>query len=480
MKMYQQYINGKLVDGRGKPYEVVNPANGNIVDMVGAADVAQAEEALQAAQTAFKTWGKTSLKERLALFAKFKAACEEDRVLLTTLLANEVGKTNSQAAGEINGFFANLDYYQREVQQLTGEILPDYSNKAGNMYHYIEYRPVGVAVSFLAWNFPVQNISLKLAPAFLSGCTCVLRPSNKSPLTALHIGKICERVGIPAGVVNIISGPASSVGNYLSESTIPRLVSVIGSSEVGLEIIRRSSSSVKHLSMELGGNAPMIIMPDADLKEAADFGSSTKMSFSGQTCSNINRFFVHKDVHDKFVEMILENTKQYKVGWGENFNEKFGIGPVIDIKTRDNLLAMVEDAKSKGAKVLYGGCIPEGMDTGAYMMPTVIDGATNDMKMVQEEIFGPIISIQSFDDLDDALAKANDTNAGLASYVFTHDSRVIYKACETLEFGEVMVNKPVREKNLPHVGIKDSGLSCDNGKYALMPYYYMRRFSIRP
>lgn len=478
--MYQQYINGKMVDGRGELFDVINPANDSVVDTVGAADTAQAEEALQAAKEAFKTWSKTSLKERLALFAKFKVACEEDRSVLTGLLAEEVGKTNSQAAGEISGFLGNLDYYQREIQQLTGEILPDLSNGAGNMYHYIEYRPVGVALSFLAWNFPVQNISLKLAPAFLSGCTCVLRPSNKSPLTALHIGKICERVGIPAGVVNIISGPSSTVGNYLSESTIPRLVSVIGSTSVGLEIMRRSSTSIKHHSMELGGNAPMIVMPDADLKEAVDFSCSTKMSFSGQTCSNINRIYVHRDVHDRYVEMVLENIRQYRVGWGKEFNEKFGIGPVIDCATRDYLLAMVQDAQSKGGQLLYGGHIPEGMDKGAYIMPTVIDGATSEMKIVKEEIFGPIISIQSFDDLDNVLAKANDTNAGLASYLFTHDSRVIYKVCEELEFGEVMVNKPVREKNLPHVGIKDSGLSCDNGKYSLMPYYYMRRFSIRP
>ena len=254
---------------------------------------------------------------------------------------------------------------------------------------------------------------------------------------------------------------------------------MIGSTETGHSVVNQSSTSIKHYSFELGGNAPCIVMPDADLEDAVKFMVSRKVFACGQGCSNINRIYVHEDVHDKLIELLYQKLSQIKVGWGKALGE--AMGPQVKKDHRDFLLDLINDAVDKGAKVAYGGTIPEGLKKGNFIMPTLLDNMQDDMRITNEEVFGPIFPIYSFSDIDEVIERANNTTYGLAAYVYAHDSRVVFKCGQRLQFGMVYINNPTNSGvYLPHVGIKESGISCDRSRWALEPYYYMRRISIRP
>ena len=361
-----------------------------------------------------------------------------------------------------------------------GKQVPEYGGRRGN-FHVVLKRPVGVVLGHLAWNMPISNVGLKLCPAMASGCTCVLKPSTETPLASLKIGELCEKIGMPAGVVNLVTGKASVIGNHLSQSKIPAMVAVIGSSAVGVEVMKNASTSIKRFSMELGGNAPCIIMPDCDLEETAKYVADRKVRISGQGCANINRIFVHESIHDEFVKILLSYVEKIQVGWSDDMPN--AMGPMINVKTRDRMIHLVEEAQSQGAKLLYGGNIPElpdNLKNGAFFVPAVLDEVTDEMSITQQEIFGPIYSILTFKDLDEVIERSNKTDLGLTGYLFTHDSRVIGRCIEEVEVGELQVNQPGAGPNMPHIGIKQSGLGCDRGKWSLDEYYDIRRISIQP
>ncbi len=477
---FNQYINGRSIEGRGRPFEVANPATDEVIATLGAADEAQTIEALQAAQDAFKTWSRTPLRERVTWISRLREAFLAERDVLVDLLAREVGKSYPEAETECSGMATILDFYCEEIKRVYGTTMADYTSRPGEAFHVMRKYPVGVAVGHLAWNFPVQNAALKLAPSLASGCTCVLKPSSSTPLATLYLGAIAEKIGFPNGVFNILAGPSSVVGKTLNESKIPRLITLIGSSETGRQVLSEAATSIKRFSLELGGNAPAVVMPDADLEETADFMVTRKIRCCGQGCANINRIYVHQKVHDGFVSLLHKNLRKVKVGWGKDQGD--AMGPMIHRAVRARVLDLIRDAVDKGATLVYGGAVPEELEAGSFILPTLLDHAQDTMRLCHEEIFGPVLPVYTFDDLDEVIAAANDTDYGLCSYLFTHDARVIARVTEEFTFGEVLVNNPPGGNfvPLPHIGIKESGVGCDGSQWSLEPYFWMRRVSLRP
>lgn len=481
--MRKMYINGKCVEGKGPLMDVICPATGEVIETIRTASEEQADEALQAAKDAFAQWSHTSLNERIGWMMKLRDACLAEKETIVDLMAREGGKSYTEAGNDFNAFINYFGFYSEEAKRISGSDIVEMGAARGASFNTLIKRPLGVVVGYLAWNMPASNVGLKMCPSMASGCTCVLRPSTQTPLAAMKIGELAEKIGLPAGAVNILTGPADVIGKRLSGSRIPSMISVIGSSAVGLEVMNQGATSIKKYSMELGGNAPCIIMPDVDVEAVAKFVANRKVRISGQGCANINRIFVHESIHDAFVEKLVPLVREIQVGWSKDMPK--AMGPLINVHARDRMLSLVEDAVNRGAELLYGGVIPELPDelkNGAFFVPAVLDGVTDDMRVAQEEVFGPIYSILIFKDLDEVVARSNATDLGLTGFLFTHDSRVIARCIEDIEVGELQVNSPAgfANANMPHIGIKQSGLGCDRGAMSLEEYYCVRRIAIQP
>lgn len=476
--MFKQYIGGKVVDGNGDKKPIYDPATGEIIDYVSCADKAQAEEALNAANEAFKTWSKTSVNERAEWLYKLKEACTAERDKLIELVSKESGRPYPAACGDVDWLLISLSYYAEQAKRVEGTVLPYQGNGDKPNYQIVTRQPVGVTVGHIAWNYPLGNASIKLCPAIASGCTCVIKPSSETPLATLYVGEIAERIGFPKGVLNIISGPASEVAKTLNESKIPRLISLIGSYETGLKLLEQSSTSLKKYSLELGGNAPVVVMPDADLDEVAANIVAKKVGFAGQTCVNYNRIYIQSSIYETLCEKIATELKKVKLGrWKD---EGYIMGPVIDNKARDRMLDLIKDATDNGATLVMGGEIPKEFEKGSYITPALLKDVNDEMRVSKEEIFGPIIPIQSFETLDEAIEKANNTIFGLSAYFFGHNSKEMSKFFENVTAGEFFVNGGGGTEFSPHSGAKQSGMGCDKSKWSLEEYYDIKFMSMIP
>lgn len=476
--MFCQYINGKLVEGKGNAFDVFNPATDEVIETLNSASAEQVQEALESAQRAFPKWSSTPINDRIALLNRFREECIREKETIAMLIHQEVGLSYPESLGEVDTIVTQLWFNSEEVRRIGGQTTPDYIDPHGEVIHIVEPFPIGVTVGHIAWNHPLYGAGVKLA-ALYAGCTCILKPSTNTPLATLYLGVLAERVGLPAGILNIISGPSNIVGRMLNESKIPALIGVIGSTKTGREVMQQGATSIKRYSLELGGNAPAIIMPDATLDLAIPFIVKRKIWSCGQGCSNINRIYVHEKIHDKFVDALLESVKKVQVGWGKDLGEV--MGPQMEKKYRDELLKKIDEAVQKGAKIIYGGYIPEKLrERGAFIMPTILDDCNDTMRVCNEELFGPVFSIYRFTDLDDVIKMANATEYGLAAYVYTHDSRIFGRCAQEIQSGMVYINTPTcGGANLPHIGIKQSGLGCDAGKWQFENYYVYKRISIR-
>lgn len=475
--MFRQYINGKTVDGNGKTAKVTDPSTGKVIDTVSCADSEQAKEALNAAARAYRTWSKTPVNERYDWLMKLRSACAAEREKLVDLVSFESGRPYPAACGDVDWLLTSLSYYAEEAKRIDGEVLPTQFVNGRENYHIVTRRPLGVTVGHIAWNYPLGNAGIKLAPAVASGCTCVIKPSSETPLATLYLGVIAERIGFPAGVINILSGPADEVAKTLNESDIPRMITLIGSYETGLTVMRQGASSLKKYSLELGGNAPVIVMPDADLDETAANIVAKKVGFAGQTCVNYNRIYVHERIYEALCEKVAKELSGVKLG--RYRDEGYIMGPVINNAARDRLLELIDDAVKSGARLVMGGEVPP-LLKGSYITPALLVDVTDDMRVSKEEIFGPIIPMQSFSSLDDALERANNTIYGLSAYFFGHDAREIAKAFETLEAGEIFINGGIGSEFTPHPGLKQSGIGCDKSKWSMEEYYDFRLISLVP
>ena len=470
---WKHLIDGDLVEGKGELTEVYNPATGEVIARFNAVTGEQALQAAAAAKQAFKIWSAMTISQREALILKFAEVLEEYREEIIDILIAETGKPYGGAVYDFQMLPDCLRYFAQEVKRLEGSIIPDYD---GNHLSMIIRKPVGVVVGYLAWTFPILNLGYKMGPSLASGCACVLKPASSTPLASMYIGELSLKAGFPAGVVNIIAGAGSDVCKALNESDIPDLITLIGSSETGRAVIGQSATSIKHYSLELGGNAPAIVMKDADVEDAAWQVADLKFGNAGQVCVCANRVFVHKDVKERFIKGVLDYAGRITLGSGKTPADVL-MGPVVSGRAQQHMQDLVDDAVEKGASVLYGGKKGEG--AGYFFMPTILDGVTPQMRVYQEEIFGPIMPILTFDDETDVVALANDTCYGLSAYLFTNDLKTALNLSRKIDSGNVCVNEPFYNYNLPHGGCKESGIGKDCSTFSLEEYFYVQRITMQ-
>ncbi|MBK3516140.1 NAD-dependent succinate-semialdehyde dehydrogenase [Carboxylicivirga marina] len=471
---HKLYIGGELVNSSNKlKKEVICPATGESVAEIAEATIDDTERAIKAARKGFNYWSKLSLAERTEWMMKLRQAVLDNEDLLRQAMVHEMGKTYEGAWEDIEAVVNGLEWYPNAMKNLRDEQIPDYE---GTHTHKMVHQPAGVAVAYLAWNFPLLNVGFKLGPALAAGCSLIIKPSSLSPLSAYMLGKIMHDINFPAGVVNILSGSINNVANVLTKSKQTNVLTMIGSTQTGLRVIADSTTSIKKLSMELGGNAPFIVFEDADFDQALNLAIGLKFGNSGQICVAANRIFIHESIYEQFLTAYIQRAKSLKLGFGKD--EKPDMGPVVTRSDRDRMFELVDDAVSKGATLEAGGKVPEGKEKGNWIEPTVLSGVTKDMRVVQEEIFGPVAPIIKFSTDDEVLELANDTEYGLASYIFTNNHNRIERFIAELEFGEVQVNGVKYSIYLPHGGIKNSGIGYDCSHLALDDYLVKKRISI--
>ncbi len=469
----KMYIGGELVDGEGGARKaIICPATNECIGEVAWASRNDAIKALEAAQSGFEVWRKTSLQERVAAMYRIRALVISREEQLRECVMNEHGKTYGQAEEDWLTVVNSLQFYAEEIQRVRGELLTDVTAR---FEHKVVWEPLGVVVAFLAWNFPLLNLGFKLGPALAAGCSIIIRPSKETPLSAYMIGEICHEAGLPPGVVNILTGPTDGVADTLASSDVPSLLTLIGSTETGKAIMSAGSSSIKRYSMELGGNAPVIIYDDADIDLAADIVSALKFSNTGQICVAPNRVFVARSVVDAFVASMVERARKVILGHGRDSNAT--MGPLVNARARERISRWVTSSVAAGATCVYGGAIPEGFETGFYYQPTILTDVRDEMIVSCDEVFGPVVSIMTFDTEDEVLRRANDTAAGLTAYVFSKDSGRIGRAERELRFGEVQVNGVRYNIDLPHGGIKQSGVGHDGSHLAIHDYLSRKRIT---
>lgn len=455
--------------GGGERFEVFDPATGQVVGLVADATTADVEDALEAADAASEPWRAVAAGERSRILRGAAANLRERAEVLALIMTSEQGKPLAESRGEVNYAASFFDWFAGEGERVYGQTVP-----AQNPHHRVLVlpEPVGLTAAITPWNFPAAMLSRKLGPALASGCTSVVKPAMQTPLTAAAVLAALVEAGLPEGVVNLVtSSRAASVASDLFADPRLRLVSFTGSTEVGRRLIELSAAHVVKLSLELGGHAPYIVFDDADLDAAVSAVMASKFRNAGQTCICANRVFVHRDVHEDFVQRVTAATRALVVGPGNR--EHVQIGPLIDESAVAKSALHVEDAVSHGARVCCGGARARGdeRDNGHYFEPTVLDGITPEMLLSREETFGPVLGLQEFDSEQEVVELANATPFGLAAYFHSRDLGRVWRVSERLRYGIVGVNEGlVSAANVPFGGVKESGYGREGGSLGIEEY----------
>lgn len=466
-------IGGAWID-TAEHIEVNNPANGEIVGYAAKATKADAKAAVDAAYGALPSWSALPAIERGRLLLKWHDLIERHQDELARIMTLEQGKPLAEAAGEIAYANSFIQWYAEEGKRVYGEIIPASSP---NKRIWVTKQPVGVAAMITPWNFPASMITRKAAPALAAGCTIVIKPSEETPFTALRLAELAAEAGIPAGVINMVTGVPSEIGGVWQQDTRVRKLSFTGSTRVGKELMKGAADTMKKLSLELGGHAPFIVTEHADLEKAVDGMMSSKFRNGGQTCVCTNRVYVHESIVDSFSELAARKVAELKVGSG--LEEGTEIGPLINAAAVDKVLAQIEDARSKGAKILAGGGRVENTSGGHFVQPTLIGNVTDDMVCMNEETFGPLAPVASFRTIDEVIERANRSPYGLAAYVFTERIGEAVRIAERLEFGIVGLNDPLPSTaQAPFGGFKESGLGREGGHYGIEEYLEVKYISL--
>ncbi|WP_188455176.1 NAD-dependent succinate-semialdehyde dehydrogenase [Virgibacillus oceani] len=478
--MIETLVKSIFIDGKWQTAEsdqtetVYNPATMDAIADVSYGGKAETKKAIDAAHKAFSSWSDLTGRERSKILYKAHEIMLEETDRLAKILTTEQGKPLKEAAGEIKSAASFLLWYAEEASRSYGEWLPS-SIKSKRML--VIPQPVGVVGAITPWNFPASMITRKIAPALAAGCTVVLKPAPETPLSAIEIIKILERAGLPNGVVNLVTGDAEAIGTTLLTSKNVRLITFTGSTKVGKYLMRESANHVKKLSLELGGHAPIIVFDDADLEKAAAMSLASKFRNNGQTCICANRLYVHESVQEKFTKLLIEKVRELKVGYG--LDADTDLGPLINQQASQKVQTHLDDAVEKGARIVYGGKRLNGDLNGYFYHPTVLSEITDDMLVMNEETFGPVIPIQPFSDEDSVINKANDTDYGLAAYIFTENTSRAIRVSEKLEYGIVGVNDVFPAvAEAPFGGIKQSGIGKEGGHYGMHEFLEMKFVSM--
>ena len=457
------YINGEWV-GNDNTVNVTNPATGEVIGTIPMLSVDQLKDAIDGADKAFQTWKKTTAKERCAILRKWFDLVMENQEELATILTVEMGKSLTEARGEIAYGGAFLEWFAEEGKRLYGDIIPHY---APHQRSLAIKQPVGVVGAITPWNFPNAMITRKVGPALAAGCTVVVKPATATPYSALALAELAEQAGVPKGVFSVVTGKAREMGAEICTNPTVRKVTFTGSTPVGKILMEQSASTVKKVSMELGGNAPSIVFDDADLDKAVDGIMMSKFRNSGQTCVCTNRIYVHESIKDAFVAKLTDAVKKLKIGNG--LEDGVQQGPLVDEQARDDVHGMVQDAIAGGAKLALGGK-PHALGHSFYE-PTILTDLKHDMDIAKLEIFGPVATVFTFKDEDEVIQKANDTEYGLASYFYSETMSRIWRVSEGLEYGIVGVNTGIiSSETIPFGGVKESGVGREGSKYGIDDY----------
>jgi succinate-semialdehyde dehydrogenase/glutarate-semialdehyde dehydrogenase len=462
----QCFIDGAWTGGQA--IAVNDPASGEELARIPDLGVEDTRRAIEAAEQALPAWRARTAGERSKILRRWFDLMIEHQDDLAMILTREQGKSLAEAKGEISYAASFVEWFAEEAKRVYGEVIP--AHRADSRIVVIR-QPVGVVAAITPWNFPAAMITRKAAPALAAGCTMVLKPATQTPLTALALAVLAERAGIPAGVFNVVTGSSRVIGGELTANPLVRKLSFTGSTEVGKTLMAQCAPTMKKLSMELGGNAPFIVFADADLDAAVEGAIASKYRNSGQTCVCVNRIYVQRDIADTFAQKLAAAVGKLKVGAGTE--EGTTQGPLIDEKAVEKVEEHVADALAKGGRLVTGG--HRHALGGSFFEPTIVADCTAEMELAREETFGPLAALFTFDNDEEAIALANDTEVGLAGYFYTRDLGRVWRVAEALEVGMVGINTGLISTEVaPFGGVKESGMGREGSRHGIEDYVEMK------
>jgi lactaldehyde dehydrogenase/glycolaldehyde dehydrogenase len=465
---YKMLIDGKWVAGAAGKHQVLDPSTGGPLAEVPEASPDQALQAIAAARRAQREWGLKAPLERAQYMKKIASLVRRDAEKLARIITMEEGKPINEARGEVGATSEFFEYFAEFARRIQGEILP--SDFPGEQI-WIQRVPLGVVVGIIPWNYPSALVSRKVAPAMIAGDTIVLKPHEDTPLSALEMARIFDEAGVPAGVVNVVTGGGKTVGEALCASADVDLISMTGSVPTGKRIMANAAQNLTPLSLELGGKAPFIVLADSDLDLAVRSAVTSRFMNCGQVCICNERTLVQKDIYNEFVERFIAESQKLNIGMP--LDEKTDIGPKVSLQEMEKVERYVAAAVKEGAKLALTGGRPKNppSEKGYWLTPTVITDVKPNMEIMTREIFGPVVPIMPFKDIDEAIAISNASRYGLSSYLFTNDMNIIMRAVNEVGFGELYVNRIGPEcLQAFHIGYKESGLHGDDGAHGLEAY----------
>ncbi len=461
----QAFVNGAWADAdSGQTIKVTNPATGDVIGTVPKMGAAETRRAIEAADKALPAWRALTAKERSAKLRRWYELMLENQDDLARLMTIEQGKPLAEAKGEIAYAASFIEWFAEEAKRVYGDTIP--GHQADKRLIVIK-QPIGVTAAITPWNFPAAMITRKAGPALAAGCTMVLKPASQTPYSALALAELATRAGIPAGVFSVVTGSAGDIGSELTGNPIVRKLSFTGSTEIGRQLMAECAQDIKKVSLELGGNAPFIVFDDADLDKAIEGAIISKYRNNGQTCVCANRIYVQDGVYDAFAEKLKVAVEKLKIGNG--LEDGTTTGPLIDEKAVAKVKEHIEDAVSKGAKILSGG--KAHALGGTFFEPTILADVPKNALVSKDETFGPLAPLFRFKDEAEVIAMANDTEFGLASYFYARDLSRVFRVAEALEYGMVGINTGLISNEVaPFGGIKASGLGREGSKYGIEDY----------
>ena len=463
------YINGQWLDANSSAtITVTNPANGDVLGTIPNMGAAETQAAIEAAEAALPAWRGLTAKERTTKMQAWFRLMMENQDDLGLMMTLEQGKPLAEAKGEIAYAASFIEWFAEEAKRVYGETIPGHQPDKRIL---VIKQPIGVAAAITPWNFPSAMITRKAGAALAAGCTMVIKPAAETPYSALALAELAEQAGIPAGVLNIVTGDAVAIGGVLTSSPIVKKLSFTGSTPVGIKLMEQSAPTLKKLSLELGGNAPFIVFDDADLDAAVEGAMISKYRNAGQTCVCANRIYVQEGVYDEFAAKLTEAVSKLKVGNGLESGST--TGPLISDAAVSKVQSHLQDAIEKGATILTGGK-PHELG-GTFFEPTIISNADSSMKVAREETFGPMAPLFKFSDVDDVISQANDTEFGLAAYFYSDNLSQVWKVAEALDYGMVGINTGLISTEVaPFGGVKASGLGREGSHHGIEEYLEMK------
>ena len=461
------YINGKWITPKSKEeIKVINPATEEIIGKASKASSLDVQKALKSAEKGLQIWRNTAPWQRSYIIRKIADLMRQKQDVLAKWLTLEVGKPLAEGIGETGGAADIFEWNAEETKRIYGQTV---ESRFPDTRVHVYYQPVGVVAALVPWNFPLILASRKISTALAAGCSVICKPDVITPGTVMELVDICREAGVPAGVVNLLSGDPAEISNELIESDIVKKVSITGSTRVGKLILKKAADKVQRVTMELSGHSPFIVFDDVDINKVADMAITAKFRNNGQVCISPNRFYIQENKKDEFIKAFIDRTKKLKIGNG--LDEGVQLGPLTTAKRLSEIEELVETTKNEGAKVLMGGKRPSGFNKGYFYEPTVFDNVKDDFTIMKQEPFGPLVPMLSFKTFDEIIERANNNDLGLCSYVYTNSMEQAHRASELMESGTVAVNTAaVAVAEAPFGGIKQTGYGREGGSMAIKDY----------